>query len=79
MLQVILLATKKAFNKIVEEKLHIWFTVVQVTAAETDFQWLLVNLKTQIPQGASLPLCFCHLSFGILEEMEQVPEPGGLY
>lgn len=40
---------KKAFSKTVEEKLHIWFTVVQVTAAETDFQWLLINLKTQIP------------------------------
>lgn len=49
MLQVILLATKKAFSKIVEEKLHIWFTVVQVTAPETDFQWLLINLKTHIP------------------------------
>lgn len=45
---------KKAFSKTAEGKLHVWVTGVQVTAAETDFQWLLVNLKTRISH--QLPL-----------------------
>lgn len=34
---------------------------------------------TTCVEGTYLPLCFCHLSFEILEETEQVPEPDGLY
>lgn len=66
---------KKAFSKTVEEKLHIWFIVVQVTATETDFSMALAQLKDPNPtpttcvEGTYLPLCFCHLSFEILQEM----------